>query len=54
MSRLNLGKPFRATREIDIGTMQVFIKACVGLGSLVVDLNYGLGHYKSFSFFTFE
>lgn len=54
MSRLSLGKPFKDVKEIDIGMMQAFIEACVGPRSLLVDMNYGQGHYKSFSLFTFE
>jgi hypothetical protein len=54
MFRSSLGKPFKVIKNIDLGMMQTFIKACIGIETLVVDLSYELGHYKPLSLFIFE
>jgi len=47
MSRSNFERPFKVTKEIDIGTLEALIEACMRPRSLVVDMNCGAGHYKT-------
>jgi len=54
MSKSSLGKPFRVVRKIDLKMMYAIIEMCAGLGTLVVNFNYELGHYKPLSLFIFE